>query len=363
MKVTVARDVLTNGIRKTTSAVNSKTTIPVLSNILIEADAGKIVLTATDLEVCIRTELEAEVAESGKTTVPARKFSQIVGALAGDKVTLETNDNQQTSISCGKSFFKILGLDAEEFPLEEGVDASWSFSLPAADFRRNLGKVAYAASTDETRHVLNGILLSIRNGVLTSVATDGRRLALVEQNLEGDVPEDCDVILPAKVVNELLKVLDSNEPLSIDLSDARASFTVNGTRITSKLVEGSYPNYRQVIPGAFSQSAVIPRDEFVTVLNRVSMMVSESSASVSLKLENAKMIISATSAEFGEANEPMQVSYDAQDLEISFNPVFLGDPLRHLEAEQVVMQFNDEFSPISISGDEGFLCVIMPMRS
>lgn len=363
MKLTVARDALTNGIRKTTSVVNSKTTIPVLSNILIEAVEGKIVLTTTDLEVCIRTEIDAEVSALGKTTVPARKFGQIIGSLAGDKVTLETDENQQTSISCGKSFFKILGLDADEFPVEDDIDANWSFNLPALEFKRNLSKVAYAASTDESRHVLNGILLSVRSGVLTSVATDGRRLALVEQNLEGDIPDDCDVILPAKVVNELLKVLDSNDPLQIDMSDARAVFTLQGTRITSKLVEGSYPNYRQVIPPSFSHSAVIPCDEFLTVLNRVAMMVSESSASVDLKLENAQMTISATSAEFGEANEPLQVSYDEQEIEISFNPVFLGDPLRHLEAEQVVIQFNDEFSPISISGDEGFLCVIMPMRS
>ncbi len=363
MKATVSRNLLSSGIRKTINAVNSKTTIPVLSNILLEAADNKLVLTTTDLEVYIRIEIDAEIENPGKTTVPARKFSEIIGALAGDSVTLETNENQHISISCGKSFFKILGLDADEFPKDEELDVSWSFTLPALDFKRMMGKVSYAASLDETRHVLNGLLLSVRSGVLTSVCTDGRRLALLEQNLDGDVPDDFDVILPAKVVSELMKVLDKNDPLTIDLSESRAAFMVEGARLTSKLVEGSYPNYRQVIPASFSHSAVMPRDELLTVLNRVSMVVSENSASVSLKLENAKMMVSASSVEFGEANEPLQVSYDDQDIEISFNPDFLVDPLRYLEAEQVVIQFNDEFSPISISGDEGFLCVIMPMRS
>jgi len=148
----------------------------------------------------------------------------------------------------------------------------------------------------------------------------------------------------------------------VRLSESRAAFELPGTLITTKLVEGTYPNYRQVVPESFSQSVTFPRGDFADVLNRVSMVVSESSASVKLKLVDAQMTISAMSNEFGEAKEPIDVSYDGKPLEIAFNPVFFSDPLRHLDCDQLIMQFNDEFSPVALSGDEGFLYVVMPMR-
>lgn len=362
MKTTVPKDALNTVVRNVLNAVNSKATIPVLNNILLEADEDGLTLAATDLEVYVKCRIEAVTEEPGSTTLPAKKFAQIVNALPDGDVCLKTDDNQQTAISCAKTFFRMVGMNADEFPREEETQGDWTFMVAAGELKRALSKVSYAASTDETRHVLNGTLMSIRNGMITAVSTDGRRLALIERELAGGDIE-CDVILPPKVVDELIKVLGGDDPVQINLSEARASFKRGNTLIVSKLVEGSYPNYRQVIPGNFTQSAVFPRETFRTVLSRVGMVISDSSSSVTVALRKAEATVSATSSEVGQGEEPFDISYEGEDLEISFNPEFLMDPLNHLEADQVVLQFNDQFSPMAISGDEGFLYIIMPMRS
>jgi len=363
MKLTIANQQLSAGLRRVLAAVSSRTTLPVLNNVLIECEEERLLLTTTDLEVCIRTGVPAHITEPGATTLPAKKFAQIVGSLPEEDIILETTEDLFTSISCQRSYFKILGLDPDEFPRDNEFTEDWAITIGSDELRKSLSKVSYASSMDETRHVLNGILMSLRGGILTIAGTDGRRLALVEKSLEGESLPDGDVILPPKVVAELERMLTSGVEVVVRLSEARASFAFGDTLITSKLVEGTYPNYRQVIPAGFKHSVSIPRETFATVLNRVGMVVSESSSSVKLHLEKAVMTISATSVEFGEAREPLEVSYDGEPLEIAFNPAFFAEPLRHLECDQLIMQFNDEYSPVSLCGDEGFLYVVMPMRA
>jgi len=363
MKITVSKDRLGGALRKTINAINSKSTIPILNNLLIEASEEGLFITATDLEICIRTKVEGKVEKPGNTTLPARKLNQIVNALPEGNVVLERNENHQTSISCQRSFFKMPGLDDNEFPREEEITPNWSFSLPCGELKKILSKVSYAVSHDESRYVLNGTLLSVRSGVLTAVATDGRRLALMEWNLNEDGLEDFDIILPAKTVSELLKVFEGDDPVKVDLAENKVVFKTDNILISSKLVEGTYPNYRQVIPAEFNNSAIIQRDDLIEVIGRVAMMISDSSSTVSMKLDNGTMNIRALSSEYGEGSEPLDISYEGESFEISFNPVFIQEPLRHMEADQVVFQFNDEFSPASLSGDEGFLCILMPMRS
>ena len=362
MKIRISKDELSGGLRKVLSVVSTKTTIPVLSNVLLEAEEDKLFLTTSDLEVCIRTAIPAAVDEPGTTTLPAKKFGQIVNAFSGDKVLLETDEEQNTSVSCGKSHFRIVGLDPSEFPTEEELEGNWAFAMPSREIRKAFSKVSYAASLEDSRQVLNGILLSMRGGLLTVVATDGRRLALVEKPLEDDSNPDGDVILPSKMVGEVEKLMGGEDTVQVEVTDSKAAFGCGDTLITSKLVDGNYPNYRQVIPGNFSRSAVIPREAFAAALNRVSMVVSETSASVKMVLENATMTLQAASTEVGDSSEPLEISYEGEPIDIAFNPVFMMDPLRQLECDQVILQFNDRFSPMSISGDEGFLYVIMPMR-
>jgi DNA polymerase III subunit beta len=362
MKLTVSKDLLMSALRRVLNVISTRTPLPVLNNVLLETVDDKLVLVGTDLEVSMRTEVPVTVAEPGNATVMAKKFGQIISVLPDGDVLLETDANYHTKISCKKSFFKIVGTDSAEFPRESPMENGWSFTTTCGDFQKLLSKVSYAASPDESRRVLNGILLSMRGGALTAAATDGRRLALIEKPLPGGAPGEGDVILPPKVVSEAQRIGEPSESLTVQLTERRVAFKTGSTLITSKLVDGNYPNYRQVVPAAFAQSVIVPKAELQAVLNRVSMVVSETSASVKLKLEKAQATVSATSSEFGESSEPIEVSYEGKPLQIAFNPGFLIDPLKFLDCEQVVIKFNDEYSPVSIEGDEGFLYIIMPMR-
>jgi len=363
MNVTVSRDHLLTGLRLVGNVVSPRTPMPVLSTVLVETNEGFLHLSATDMEMSIRTALPAVVSEGGSATLPARKILQIVGAMPAGDVCIATGEAQATKLTCGKATFRIVGLDPNSFPKDTGFAEEWSLSLPGTDLRKALSKVAYATSEDETRHVLNGILLSVRQGMLTVVATDGRRLALVERHLSGEGIQEGDVILPAKLVGELQHMLDGEGDVKVRLSASRAAFEFGQTLLVSKLVEGTYPNYRQVVPAAFAQSVAIPRAAFGDALNRVAMVVSETSAAVRISLDKAEMVISATSAEVGEASEPVEVSYEGSPLAIAVNPLFLTEPMKNLECDQMILQFNDEYSPVAISGDEGFLYVVMPMRA
>lgn len=365
MKLTVSTQDLSDAMRKVNSVVSSRSTIPVLSNVLLVAKDNRLTLTTTDLEVSIATTIDARIERDGETTLPSKKFQQIVSTLKGKDVVLDTNAEMTTNISCGHAKFKIMGMDSAEFPLENEFQEDRKLNLPTTDFGKTLKKIAYAVSTDQTRYVLNGILLSIREGNFTAVATDGRRLALVERILDdAEAILDGDVILPIKVVNELQRLLgDSDGEVLIKLSDSRASFTVGNTLIISKLVEGTYPNYRQVIPASFKNSLILNRDNFADVLNRVAVVVTDSAASVRFELEENVLTLSASSAEVGESREPIEVAYVGDPVKISFNPQFLRDPMRNLECDELTLRFNDEFKPVVLLGDEGFLYVIMPMRN
>ena len=378
MELTVSKDILAGALRNALNVVGKSSTLPILNNVLLEAKDNKLVVVGTDLDITVRTEVPVTLKEEGTITLLAKKFGQIINSLPDGEVTLKTDDKQQATISCKKSFFRLVGMDSAEFPRESAIENGFSFSLPPHEFRKILAKVSYAVCPDVTRRALNGVLLSLRGGKLTAAATDGRRLALMEKQLAEGTPGEGDVILPPKAVAEAEKLCalgadkpastkqqqaqQVEEPIQVTLSDRRAAFKLGGTLLTTKLVDGNYPNYRQVIPTAFASSVIIPREDFSAVLNRVAMVVTENSATVRINLENAKMTVSALSSEIGEASEPMEVSYEGKPLQIAFNPEFLSEPIKQLECDQLVLNVNDEFSPLSLTGDDGFLYIIMPMR-
>ena len=364
MKLSVTTSELVEGLRRVLNVVSSHSTMPVLSNVLLRAEGDALLLSTTDLQVSITTRVAAEVEEEGKTTLRARKFSQVVSAFTGEKVTLNTDENLVTAITCGKANFRLSGLDANEFPLEGEVDEQRRLTFAKEELGKTLSKIAYAVSTDQTRYVLNGILLSVHEGDFTAVATDGRRLALVERPFEeGEARADGEVILPIKVVNELGRLLTGEGEVTVRISDAQASFATEQTTITSKLIEGSYPNYRQVIPSSFESSVALPRERFEEVLKRVAVVADDEATAIKFVLSENQLLLSALSAEVGEAEEPLEIDYQGDEVTFSFNPDYLIDPLRNLECDEITLRFNDEFKPIVIVGDEGFLCVIMPMRN
>lgn len=365
MKCTLTKDNLTTGLRHVLSVVSTKTALPVTGNVLLEAEEGKLTLTTTDLEMTVTTGVEAVVETPGSLTVPAKKFGQIASVLSGGDVTLGLNDAGFLTVCCQRASFRLATLSAEEFPRNEELSDSWQFTMSCADFRDSLAKVAYATSPDDSRWVLCGLLLSLREGTFVVAATDTRRLALVEKPLIEDTDIDGDAILPPKIVGELVRSMPVEGQVSIEVSETRIAFRFGPTLMCSKLIEGAYPDYRKVIPAAFSGTATMQREELLGVLHRVGTVIADmSTGAVTTTFADNRMTVKASSTEFGDSEEPFDVVYTGEELEKSFNPAYLTEPLKNMRSDEVQLQFNaDVYTPVALSGDEGFLCVIMPMRS
>ena len=363
MKIKIEKNAFIAGLKKVSSVIGSRSTIPVISNVLVDAKDGQVSLHTTDLELSIKTIIPAEVLEEGTTTIPCKKLNEIINKLPSGTIELNSDDQFQSTIKCNRSFFRIVGMDPKEFPVDSEPEQTRTFVFPKLELGKNLKKISYAASSDDSRYVLNGILFSVRAGLFTVVATDGRRLALVEKVIEAEAHLDGDAVLPMKSVNEIAKVLEGEGNVTLKLGENKASFVTDDSLIITKLVDGNYPNFRHVIPASFNYSAALPRVPFTEALDRVSLVVSESNLAIKVAFGATEAVLSSSSSEIGESSEPMQISYDGDPMAITFNPKFIADPLKHLDCDDLVIKLNDNCSPISMSGDEGFLYVIMPMRN
>ncbi|MEA2011660.1 MAG: DNA polymerase III subunit beta [Verrucomicrobiota bacterium] len=363
MKFSIDKNLLVHHLKKVAAIIGNNVTIPVLGNIYLEIKESKLILRATNLEVSIKTEIEVIAEKEGVTTLPSRTFTSMIYKLPDGIISFDNNDSLTTIIKCNSVRFKINGMDPKEFPEEETMKDVRKFVFNKKIFRKTLQKISYAASTDESRYVLNGILLSVRGDVFTSAATDGRRLALVEEELDIAGELDGDVILPSSSVAEIVKSLDFDGEITVKLSDSKASFITDDTVIITKLVEGTYPNFRHVIPEAFEYTAVIPRIIFNEALERASIVVLDPEEdSVFVEFADNKAILTANS-QMGESSEAVDISYEGPTMTILFNPQFLSDPLKNLDCDDFVMKLNDPDSPLAIGGEEGFMCVIMPIRT
>jgi len=362
MKLSVSKEKLLEGLQTVQNVVSTRTTLPILSNVLLEAADGQLRLTTTDLDVGVRGSIEAVIEKPGAATLPARRLFSIIHALPSAEILLEVDSKSVASIRCGPSFFKILGLPQEEFPPLPKFEGAKTFTLRQKDLKDGLRKTAYAISTDETRYVLNGILLSFKDNKLTLVATDGRRLALVDIELEFPRSHEVDIILPTKAVTELARLVSEEGDVKMSVSENQVAFEVDGTFLVSKLIEGNYPNYRQVIPPEAKERITLERESFLNTVHRVSLLSSEKSNSVKLVFSKNNIDIMANTPEVGEARESLPVNYKGREFSIAFNPEFLMAPLRNLPTEEVFLDLIDEMSPGVIKVQSPFLYVLMPMR-
>ncbi len=362
MKISVEKDVLLEALQKVQSIVGQRSTLPILSNVLLKAEGDSFSLTTTDMEVCVKTNAAAEVKESGGTTLPARRFFSICRELPSGQVDIEVDAKDVTTINCGPAFFKLVGLPEEEFPPIPELEESAVYTLDQNVFRGMLEKSAYAASTDETRYILNGALMSFKDEKLTVVATDGRRLALVEQEIEFSEEAQADLVVPTKTINELIKTLQGEGILRIRVSDTQIAFDFDSILIVSKLIEGTYPNFQQVIPSQCEQRVAIDRETMLTAVRRVSLLTDDQTASIRLNFGKNKLELVTNSPEIGEACETLPVKYDGEKISIAFNPGFLMAPLRHLDSDEIFFELSDELSPGVIKTNVPFLYVLMPIR-
>ncbi len=372
MKFKINRDHFSNGLTQVLNVVGSKAAMPILSNVLIEAEKDSISLTTTNLDLGIRCKIKAEVKETGSITLPVKRLATIVRELPNVDVSFDATANHQVKIASGGSNFRIMGLSAEEFPKLPDTGDDKSFELDQAELATMLGNVAYAQSTDETRYILNGVYFNFKDGKLALVATDGRRLALVSKELTVPASSAGAIILPAKTVAELLRLVGKGEKLKIAFNDRRAAFQIETGKeaggltdsiyLFSKVVEGNYPNYQQVIPKETHQRIKLERELFLQCVHRAALVTSEKSNSVKIKISSNLLEITASSPDFGEAHESMAISYSGPDLQVAFNPQFVMDPLRALTKDEVFFELKDEVSPGVFKTLESFVCVIMPVR-
>jgi len=362
MKFRISKEAFLDGLQKVQHVVSSRTTLPILSNVLIVAKDGRIQFTTTDLDVGITGSVEAQIDKEGATTLPAKRLVSIVRELPASEVEVSVDSKNHASMRCGPSFFKIIGLGEAEFPPLPNFQDAKEFRIPQVVLRDGLRKTAYAISSDETRYVLNGIFASFRDGKMTLVATDGRRLAMVDSDLEFPASHETDVIIPTKAVQELQRLLGETGDVIVKLTDNQISFAIGDNLLASKLIEGNYPNYRQVIPGDALERVIISREALLDTVKRVSLLASDKSNSVKLVFSENQIEVTANSPDVGEAQEVMDVIYQGKPMQIAFNPEFLQAPLRNLETTDVYLDLIDEMSPGVLRIEGTFLYVLMPMR-
>ncbi len=366
MKFRISKEKFLEGLQQVQNVVSSRATLPILSNVLLEADGGFLRMTTTDLDVTISGKVGLEECEeAGSTTLPVRRLANIVKELPATDIRVDVSDENAASMRCGNSFFKILGLAADDFPPPARFEEVKEFKVLASTLRDGLRKVAYAISTDETRYVLNGVYTQFKEGKLTLVATDGRRLAMTDSDLEFPESQECNIIVPTKAVNELQKLLreggDKSE-VKIRIGPKQIAFEMDDFLLVSKLIEGNYPNFRQVIPGQAKYRVSLEREPFLAAIQRVSILALDKSNSVKINFSKEGIEILANAADIGEARESMFVKYNGPDMAIAFNPEYLMAPFRNLDSDEVHLDLIDEVSPGVIRINTPFLYVIMPMR-
>ncbi|WP_417462374.1 DNA polymerase III subunit beta [Kordiimonas sp.] len=370
MKVTIERNSLLKTLGHVQSVVERRNTIPILSNVMIEADGDVVSMTATDLDIAIIERTSASVSQGGAITVPAHTLFDIVRKLPdGAEVELTAEENDRLIVKAGRSRFTLACLDKEDFPVMSEGDMPHRFELAAAELKRLIDKARFAISTEETRYYLNGIYLHVATtddgSTLRAVATDGHRLAQVEQ----DVPEGAagmpGIIIPRKTVGEIRKLIDEVEGnIQISLSDTKIRFAYDGAVITSKLIDGTFPDYSRVIPKGNDKMLEMDCRLFAEGTDRVSTISSDKTRSVKLSIAKDTLTLSVNSPDSGTATEELAASYGADALEIGFNSRYLLDILAQVEGDTVQVFLADPSAPTVLRDmvDEGALYVLMPMR-
>ena len=377
MKFKINRDHFSSGLQLLTSVVGARKTMPILQNVLIEAHEGLVRLTTTNLDLGARCSLKADVSEKGSITLPVKEIGRIVRELADIEVSVETSDTSKATISTRGSIFNVIGMESKEFPPLPELENKKEFNLERPEIVSMLKSVSYAQSVNEERYMLKGVFFQLSKEKLSLVATDGRRLAVTSRKIEVTENDEGEFILPSLTVSEIEKIPAVGNNLNISYTDRQVAFELKvnekeeeggfkeSVYLVSKVVEGKYPNYKQVIPKDDFNVANIERELMQECVNRAALVSDEK---ITLRIKTNQMEITGQST-LGDACESMPVSFEGEDTTVSFNPRFILDPLKSITRDKISFEFRDDMSPGVFKVDDesnnklSFLCVVMPIRT
>jgi DNA polymerase-3 subunit beta len=365
MKIIVSKDEILAKLSNIQNIVEKRNTMPILSHFLLDAGKAGSFITATDLDTALKEPLQLKVEKEGKICVPARKMFEIVREVEGDLI-IESVDEQWLKLKAGASSFRLACLSAKEFPAWPGMEDMEEIQVEAKVLAEVIEKTVYAAGESDTRYTLNGLLFHVvPNGKVTVVGTDGHRLALIQRDIEGSIKEERKLIIPRKAATELRKLLDKCEHnVRMTLCKNHVLFSIGEIQFLTRLIEGTYPNYEQVIPSANEKRVTVQREAFVKTLRRVAIMSRERSNAVKVDLSDGLIAITSSNPDLGEARDELAVEYTGEGVSLGFNARYLIDILEAMAAEKVVLDLQASLSPVLIKEekDEDYRCVIMPMR-
>ena len=370
MKISVEKNIIFKSLSHVQSIVEKKNTIPVLSNILIEAKDNSLILSATDMDISITETLNCNIIEEGSVTVSAHTLYDIIRKLPdGNDVEFISNDGKMFSLRSGKSKFSLSCLPKEDFPIIEISNLKTELSIDSQFLLKLIEKTRFAISNEETRYFLNGIYFhkkTIDNkNYLTMVATDGHRLAKIDYKVDKDIPDMPGVIIPKKTINELCKLLaDYSGPINISIDARKIIFFINSSVLISKLIDGSFPDYQKVIPQNNNNILTINRIDFSKAVDRVSTITNDKSPAIKFKLLKDMMNMTSIDAESGQATEDINTEYKGSEIEVGFNSKYILEMINNLEDENITLSFDNESSPLiaTESSNPELIYVLMPMR-
>lgn len=364
MKITCERAYLAQALGVAGRAVSSRNTLPILSHVLLDADEDRVKLTATDLDTAIRCALPASIAENGSVALPASQLGDYVSKLPDAPLTLEAQDGKVVA-RCGHSRFTLLSAPAEDFPVVPEVEQGTEISISSATLKEMIRLTAFAASKEESRNLLMGVLFEARGQSLTLVATDTHRLAWKQTRLESEVSTPVSAIVPAKPLVELERVLKNSaeEMVTIRFGASQVQFSAPDATLVSRVLDGQFPNYEKVIPKQTERKVSFDRSELLNAVRRVDIVSRTANQKMVVRFNGATMIMTAESSDAGQAYEEVPVSMDGEDLQIAFNAKYLMEVLGTLTQDQLQLELNGPLQPGILREGDDFVYIVMPMQA
>lgn len=367
MRFTISREKLQEGLTAVTASIPAKTTLPVLANILVETTDRGIRLSGTDLDIAVSTEVAADVEAPGAITIPAKKLSEIARELPPAPVRIAAAGEQRVTLDCGKSRFKILGLPRDEFPTFPSVKFNESWRVRSGELQQLIAHTAFAVSTEESRPILNGVLWELRPDSMRMVATNGHRLAKMDVPIKPSGAPASDLIVPPKALEQVRRLFPADEELEIARGENHLGFRSPFTAVFTRLIEGPYPNYDQVIPKDNNRFAIADKAALTSALKRMSVIASDQTHRIKLSFNAGLLRFSVQTPDLGEAQDELPVRFTGDPLDIGFNASYLLETLRYMPTEEVRMTFKAPeraatIEPEGWSEPASFLCLVMPLR-